>query len=238
MAVTTAKQAEGEGERAFGRRLHRLAIKAGNVVSKRDIKTIHVERLPPFVQSGLRMHLTPDMTFENVQRLAHNLGISLRQIIHQSSQPTPKVTPPKYPSGVKAFLPRSGSVHAVDSETEGMDERPCSAYQASLEEVEVAIASARAGFSPPQSSVKHRSWQTSTSCSPSPSVVFIPTRGWNSPAGSVMSDRQTRGGPPLSPKWNHSRPPLCFLCYEHGHFLAECPRVPETLQREAVENGL
>jgi hypothetical protein len=38
MAVTTAKQAEGEGERAFGRRLHRLPIKAGNVVAKRDLK--------------------------------------------------------------------------------------------------------------------------------------------------------------------------------------------------------
>jgi hypothetical protein len=236
MAVTTAKQAEGEGERAFGRRLHRLAIKAGNVVAKRDLKTIYVEGLPPFVQSGLRMHLTPDMTFEHVQRLAHNLGISLRQTIQQSSQPTPKVTPPKYPSGVKAFLPRSGSVHTVDSETEGMDERPCSAYQASLEEVEVAIASARAGLSPPQPRVNQYSWPTSTSRSPSPSVVSIPTRGWNSPAGSVTSDHQTRSGPTLSPKWNPSRPPLCFLCYVHGHFLAECPRLPETLQREAVEN--
>jgi hypothetical protein len=99
LAVTTAKQAEGEGERAFGLRLHRLAIKAGKVVAKRDLKTIYVEGLPPFVQSGLRMHLTPDMTFEHVQRLAHNLGISLTQTIQQSSQPTPKVTPPKYPSG-------------------------------------------------------------------------------------------------------------------------------------------
>jgi hypothetical protein len=70
MAVTTAKQAEDEGERAFGRRLHRLAIKA-------------VNELPPFVQSGLRMHLTIDMTFETVQRLDHNLGISLRQTIQQ-----------------------------------------------------------------------------------------------------------------------------------------------------------
>jgi hypothetical protein len=76
MAVTTAKQAEGEEERAFGRRLHRLAIKAGNVVAKRDLKTSYLGGLPPFVQSALRMHFTPDMTFENSQRLAHNLGIS------------------------------------------------------------------------------------------------------------------------------------------------------------------
>jgi hypothetical protein len=53
MAVTTAKEAEGEGERVFGRRLYRLAIKAGNVVAKRYLKTIYVEGLPPFVQSGI-----------------------------------------------------------------------------------------------------------------------------------------------------------------------------------------
>jgi hypothetical protein len=58
------------------------------------------------------------------------------------------------------------------------------------------------------------------------------------PAGSMMSDHQTRGGPHLSPKWGPSRPsrpPLCFLCYIHGRFLAECLRLPVTLQRAAVE---
>jgi hypothetical protein len=63
MAVTTAKQAKNEGEKSFGRRLHRLAIKAGNVVHKRDLTTIYVEGLLPFVQSGLRMHLNPGMSF-------------------------------------------------------------------------------------------------------------------------------------------------------------------------------
>jgi hypothetical protein len=73
MAVTTSKQAENEGKKSFGRRLHRLAIKAGNVVDKRDLTTIYVEMLVPFVQSGLRMHLNPGMSFEIVQRRAHNL---------------------------------------------------------------------------------------------------------------------------------------------------------------------
>jgi hypothetical protein len=49
MAVTTAKQAEFEGERAFGLWFHRLAIKAGNVVAKRGLKTIYVDGVPPFV---------------------------------------------------------------------------------------------------------------------------------------------------------------------------------------------
>jgi hypothetical protein len=58
MAVTTAKQAENEGEKSFSRRLHCLAIKAGNVVDKRDLNTIYQEGLLTFIQSGLRMHLT------------------------------------------------------------------------------------------------------------------------------------------------------------------------------------
>jgi hypothetical protein len=80
LAVTTAKQAENEGEKSFGRRLHRLTIKAGNVFDKRDLITIYVQG------SGLRLHLNPGMSFETIQRYAHNLGVSLRQTIQQSAQ--------------------------------------------------------------------------------------------------------------------------------------------------------
>ena len=121
MAVTTAKQAENEGEKAFGRRLHRLAIKAGNVVEKRDLTTIYVEGLLPFVQSGLRMHLNPGMSFETVQRHAHNLGVSLRQTIQQSAQ----TTGPKFPPGVKGLIPRGIPTQSVNSaETEDTEEYP------------------------------------------------------------------------------------------------------------------
>jgi hypothetical protein len=74
MAVTTSKKAENEGEKSLGRWLHRLTIKAGSVVDKRDLTTIYVERLLLLVQSGLRMHLNPGMSFETVQRYAHDLG--------------------------------------------------------------------------------------------------------------------------------------------------------------------
>jgi hypothetical protein len=43
MAFTTAKKAENEGEKSFGRQPHRLSIKAGNVVDKRDLTTIYLE---------------------------------------------------------------------------------------------------------------------------------------------------------------------------------------------------
>jgi hypothetical protein len=64
--------------------------------------------------------------------------------------------------------------------------------------------------------------------SPSPSVVSIPTRGWASPGGSVRSEPPARTGV--------TKPVLCFLCYEPGHYLAECPRLPAVLQREATAN--
>jgi hypothetical protein len=38
------------------------------------------------------------------------------------------------------------------------------------------------------------------------------------------------------PRTGISKPLLCFLCYEMGHFLADCPRLPSTLQREAADN--
>jgi hypothetical protein len=122
IAVTTAKLAEKETEKAFGRRLNRLAIRAGNVIDKQDLTTIYVEGLPTFVQAGLRMHLTPGMTFEVVQRLAHNLGVSLRQAV---AQPLTSSVVRRQPSGVKSLLPRPASVLAIDPKNRRrLDPRP------------------------------------------------------------------------------------------------------------------
>ena len=230
MAVTTAKQAENEGERAFGRRLHRLAIKAGNVVDKRDLTTIYVEGLLQFVQSGLRMHLTPGMSFETVQRHAHNLGVSLRQTIQQSVPPFT----PKFPPGVKGLLPRGVSVQSVNStETADLEDTQSLVDSPTMAALEAALANTHAGnsyYSPSgtQSGSSRQHWRPPMPRSPSPSVVSIPTRGWASPGGSVKSDPLARTG--------ISKPILCFLCYEAGHYLAECPRLPAVLQREATAN--
>jgi hypothetical protein len=66
IAVSSAKQLEGENERAFGRRLQRAAIRAGNSMDERDLKIIYVEGLSTFVQAGLRMHLEPELSFEEI----------------------------------------------------------------------------------------------------------------------------------------------------------------------------
>jgi hypothetical protein len=33
-----------------------------------------------------------------------------------------------------------------------------------------------------------------------------------------------------------NKPPICFLCYGPGQFLAECPRLLAVLQKEAADN--
>jgi hypothetical protein len=60
--------------------------------------------------------------------------------------------------------------------------------------------------------------------------------GWVSPGGSVMSEPVQRVRS-ISPSLvGGNKPPICFLCYGPGHFLAECPRLPAVLQKEAADN--
>jgi hypothetical protein len=235
MAVTTAKQAEKETEKSFGRRLHRLAIRAGNVIDKRDLTTIYVEGLPTFVQAGLRMHLTPGMSFETVQRLAHNLGVSLRQAV---AQPQAQSQGVKHPFGVKALLPRPGSVLAVESqESSSIGVPPSDIEEGGYPELEANLATSQAagGYVSNAPSISP-SWRKTETFSPSPSVVSIPTRGWASPGGSVFSETPSMTQSGYPPRTGISKPLLCFLCYEVGHFLADCPRLPGSLQKEAAGN--
>jgi hypothetical protein len=176
------------------------------------------------------MHLTPGMSFETVQRHAHNLGVSLRHTIQQSVQPVTT----KFPPGVKGLLSRGGSAHSVNStETADLEDPQSIGDAPNMAALEVALANTHAGNSyyspsgtPSGSSRQH--WRPPMPRSPSPSVVSIPTRGWASPGGSVRSEPPARTG--------ISKPILCFLCYEAGHYLAECPRLPAVLQREATAN--
>jgi hypothetical protein len=104
-------------------------------------------------------------------------------------------------------------------------------------EMEANMAAAAAAHGPYWSSPGTQpSWRlTEPRCS-SPRVVFIPTRGLDSPGGSVFSEPPVRPRVGNPPRTGISKPLLCFLCYEVGNFLADCPRLPSTLQREAADN--
>jgi hypothetical protein len=177
MAVTTAKQAENKGERTFGRRLHRLAIKAGNVVNKCNLTTIYVEGLLLLVQSGLRMHLNPCMSFETAQRYAHNLKVSLRQTIRQSAQPVTH----KFPPGVKGLLPRECSVQSVDStETANLQDPQSFVDDPNMAALEAALENTHAGNSYPSpsstlSGSSFQPWRPPVPRSASHRNVSIPT---------------------------------------------------------------
>jgi hypothetical protein len=150
------------------------------------------------------MHLTPGMTFDTVQRLAHNLRVSLRKDL---AQPLTSPVVSRQPSGVKSLLPRPGSVLAIESqESTSIGSSPpdqenrvlsgergqygrCCGHTRSLLEF--------AGYS--------ALVETNRTRSSSPSVVSIPTRGWASPGGSVFSE-PPRGKSPAH--GNLEAPPL------------------------------
>jgi hypothetical protein len=46
LGVTQCKAPEGESEQAYGRRLYKVAIRAGNFISMEDLTTLFTEGLP------------------------------------------------------------------------------------------------------------------------------------------------------------------------------------------------
>jgi hypothetical protein len=154
-------------------------------------------------------------------------------------QPTQPVAKPKLPPGVKALLTRPNSVHTVETTSGDQVDHTAPDQEASLHEFEVALAHAhlaQAHARADSSSITQRpSWQ-STSRSPSPSVSSIPTRGWISPGGSVMSEPLNRHRYAGPARVGDTLSVICLLCYTQGHMLADCPRFPTSLQREAKEN--
>jgi hypothetical protein len=65
---------------------------------------------------------------------------------------------------------------------------------------------------------------------PAASVVSIPTRGWDSPGASVLS---APVGIPRQPRVA-GRPPMCFICYQPGHLLTDCPHLPGPVRDFAI----
>ena len=241
LGVTQCKALEGEPEQAYGRRLYKAAIRAGNVVSMEDLATLFTEGLPSWVQTGIRDLVTPGLSYDRVVRLAHNFGTSLRQA--DLSGGTPKTKPMTGIKPITVKIPRTGSVGICHTEASGSGEESDHTTRGektfTLQELEVALASARAEDLPGPVSAPGTSspswYATPPSCSPPASVVYIPSRGWASPAGSVRAEPILPRGGVLS-RPGIRRPPLCYVCYQFGHWLADCPSVPVELRRMAQQN--
>jgi hypothetical protein len=235
MAVTGARLSEGETEKAFGHRLYKLAIRAGNFIPKDDLRAIFIEGLPPFVRSGMRLHITPANSFEKAMRLAQDLGHSLRQAAAQSSGGKPPILGVK---GFKTRVPRQGGVGVLRAECGDEDSGTPDEVSDVItrHELEVALASVRFQGAPPSPS-GNSYWSpppSSTVYSPPASVASIPSRGCSSPVGLVRVD--PRNNAPAPETRGVTRPPLCFVCYQYGHFLTDFPRLPAVLQQETADN--
>jgi hypothetical protein len=63
-AVSSVKQAAGEDEKVFARRLQLAAILVVSVVDKSNLKSIYVQGLHPHLQSDFRLNITSKMTLE------------------------------------------------------------------------------------------------------------------------------------------------------------------------------
>jgi hypothetical protein len=222
MAVT-ARQRENEDERAFALRLRQIVASAGNVFDEATLKSNFVDCLAEYVQDSLRVHVTPEMPFSEVQRLAHQLGKSLRRTSERSQSVGGSKKKEEHVSV------RTGRASAFAVEDDG-DDSSISEHLATAgggDHMEAALMAEGTRY--PYGFNRIRS---TPSQSPDGSVFSVPTRGWERPSASVIS--APIGGshiPRGIPRQN-----LCFMCYRPGHVISDCPHLPGEVREQAAHN--
>jgi hypothetical protein len=83
------------------------------VINLGDLTTIFMEGLPRSVESGIRNWVTPEMSFEKVVRLSHNLGTSFRQNSLEGATARPRPV-----TGVKPLpnrVPKTGTAGVLQA---------------------------------------------------------------------------------------------------------------------------
>jgi hypothetical protein len=139
---------------------------------------------------------------------------------------------------IKPLLRNVAAVHSVE-ETE-QDSAEYSESQHLRDELQVALAATHGPYRHESSGASP--WSPGSSAT---SVASFPTRGWTSPGASVtsrypvappgMMAQHSRNTPPGTGP-NSQKPQLCYVCYQNGHWLTDCPALSPEARREASMN--
>jgi hypothetical protein len=189
-AVLTATQAPGENEDSFANRLRRNAAEAGNVFTEDTLISVYISGLHPYAANTVRGQVNPSTNFAAVRNLAIQAGAAGRA--RMPSQVSPMGVVPLRPKVTVASIDESSSFGSQGYHP-------------------MAGASPIAAMEP--SVDLGDSYESG-------SEISIPTRGWQSAAGSAVDDAAYA----ISPQGRS-----CFLCFGKDHFVMECPFLtPET----------
>jgi hypothetical protein len=200
LGVTQRKSIDGESEQAYGRRLYKADIRAGNVISVEDLTTFFNKGLPEWVQTGIQNSVAPGFSYDRVVRLAHNFGASLRQADVGEGTPRNKLVSGVKPIAVKVLRAAPARVFHAEANGSGddSDHAPRGGMSFKLKDLEVALGNVRVNGKLPVSAKLGEStptWQMTPPSRSLPLLSFLYRPG----AGRV------RPGPsepnPLSPEW-------------------------------------
>jgi hypothetical protein len=163
------------------------------------------------------------MPFSKVQRVAHQLGKSLRRTSERSLTGTVGRKKEDHLSGKHGRT----SAFAVEDEDDDSSISEPQTPRGGQEPMEAALVAGASRY--PFGFNRLKSPQSQ---SPDGSFYSIPTRGWESPSASVISApvggwRTPRGV---------LRPTLCFMCYKPGHAIPDCPLLPGEVREQAAHN--
>jgi hypothetical protein len=191
--VSTAKQLPEEDEKSFANRLDKYAAEAGSVFSEDALISSFVDGLLPYAGNTVRGQVTPQMTFAEVQILAENVGAAGRSLMTPGRSQI-RWSMPSTPTG------RPKLTLAASAESSPLQSQESYIHSS----VGVPIVAAVAEDTP----------FSEGNIAPGSPSTSIPTRGWVSPAGSVVDETAFAIA---------GRQPSCHLCFTPGHFLMDCP---------------
>jgi hypothetical protein len=173
--------------------LEKYAAEAGSVFSEDALISAFVDGLLPYAGNTVRGQVTSQMTFAEVQILAENFGAAGRSLTTPGRLQIFWSMPETSPGRQQVTLAASAESSPIRSQESYLHSS-----------VGVPIVAAVADGTP----------FVEVDVAPGSTSTSIPTRGWASPAGSVVDETALAIA---------GRQPSCNLCFNPGHFLMDCP---------------